>query len=591
MGFRRLLLLPVLLLLLLLPASALSEGGVLVFIEEGEGFTVENNGQRVLPGEDAVFTVQMERGFILAGTDYAGESGIETEGRTVTLTLHCVTVPTRVRLVTSTKYCTVSYDANGGRSKAGETVLEKRYSLSAHPRPNTESILFERDGCALIGWNTRRDGQGERIGLGSRVTPANGRAKLYAEWAVLTPETDFLYTEQNGEITLTGYRGAAETLVIPPRIDGKPVTEIASGAFSDCAAKEVVLPETLHTVGDGAFRGAKLETLTLYDSLETFSDASFSDCPNLQTLCINAVEPPFGYVYRKESVYADKAELLIAAAGRRKLVFYGGCSMWYNLDAVQADKLFGDTYAVVNMGLNGAVSSAVQLQIMAQYLEPGDVLFHTPETSSRRQLMLETRMGKDDAVLWAGIENNYDLFRAVDLRTVGGVFDSFCTYLKLKDRQTDYLQFFSDDFSTPYIDRYGSVPIYRTGTDARLADAVNLQPALVTGDALDTLEEYYRMLQARGVTVYVSYACVNMDAVPEAERGSVAAVDEAFRGRIAEMKGVTVVSHLAVYLFENNDFFDTNYHLCTEPAKRNTALWMRDLAPYLTGEGGATDAE
>ena len=68
-------LLALLLCLMLLPCAALAaDDTVLVEIEEGSGFTVAENGLRVLPGEDAVFTVTMERGVLLTGTDYAGDT-------------------------------------------------------------------------------------------------------------------------------------------------------------------------------------------------------------------------------------------------------------------------------------------------------------------------------------------------------------------------------------------------------------------------------------------------------------------------------------------------------------------------------------
>lgn len=163
--------------------NALGQGDILVFVEEGEGFTVERNGLRIAPGQDAVFTLTLNRGTALVSTDYPGETEITAQGRTVTLTLRAVAYPTRVRLTLSTQYCTVAYDANGGVSLSGQNPVEKRYGLSTHPRPNTENgqSLFRREGYTLIGWNTRADGTGQRVGLGSRVTPVNGRAKLYAQ--------------------------------------------------------------------------------------------------------------------------------------------------------------------------------------------------------------------------------------------------------------------------------------------------------------------------------------------------------------------------------------------------------------------------
>ena len=556
------------------------EKRILVYIEDGEGFAVTQNGLSIFPGEDAVFEVKMERSVALTGTDYPGGYTLDTKDRTVTLTLRNVLYPTRVRLTVSTKYCTVLYDANGGQ---GEPV-EKRYSLSTHPRPNTEINLFARNGYTLLCWNTRSDGMGERIGLGSRVTPVNGRARLYAQWVKWNDEDDFDW-EGEEAATITGYHGSSETLVIPGTLGGKPVTGIAAGAFVNCMALDIVLPPQMRTVEDGAFQRCAVRALTLFDSVETISDASLTDCPQLQTLYINAAEAPFGYVYRKESMYADKAELLIKAQGKKKMVFYGGCSMWYSLDAIQADKLFGDEYTIINMGLNGTVSSAVQMQIMTPYLEEGDILFHAPETSSKPQLMLFTDMGDNDSSLWTGLENNYDLFTLVDLRTVGGALSSLCHYLGLKDKRTDYQQSYTgEDYRTSYLDAYGSIPFYRSGTEKTLADDVSLLPERVS--SLETLAQYYAALTAKGISIYVSYGCINMDDVPEEQRGNVDAVDAAFHESIAAMDGPVLISRLSDYLYQRTDFYDTNYHLCSEPAKRNTAQWMNDLVAQRMKEGG-----
>lgn len=373
--------------------------------------------------------------------------------------------------------------------------------------------------------------------------------------------------------------------MIPAELNGKPVQRLAAGAFQNLPAEAVILPPGLQIMEDGAFRHCALAELTLFDDLAVFSDACFEDCPAWKTLHINAKEAPFGYIFRKESVYADKVDLLILARGKKKLVFYGGCSMWYNLDGSQANRLFGSEYTVLDLALNGTVNSGVQLQIMAAYLEPGDILFHTPEISSRFQLMLITEMREDDSNFWCGLENNYDLFSLVDLRTTGGVLDSLCHYLSLKNKRTDYYQFYSDDYRTPYIDQYGCIPFYRSVHSEKLGDKVVVKPELLSAESLKTLGEYYAMLQEHGVRIYVSCACLNLDALPEGDEEKIPEADELFRQTLSAMPGVTPISHQGDYLYHKDAFYDTNYHLLSEPAKQNTSLWMRDLEAQMILDG------
>ncbi len=100
-----------------------------------------------------------------------------------------------------------------------------------------------------------------------------------------------------------------------------------------------------------------------------------------------------------------------------------------------------------------------------------------------------------------------------------------------------------------------------------------------------TLDAYYAWFQSRGARVYVSCACVNLDAVPEEQRGNAALLDEMLRKAVGQMEGVTLISSLEDYLYQNSDFFDTNYHLVTQAAKENTALWLRDLRAQMELDG------
>ena len=563
------------------------DGSVSVVIGEGAGFTAENNPQPVAPGEDAVFLLHLGRDTVLVSADYRGDYEITERDGLTELRLIRPRYPTRVRLELAVKSGQIRYEANGGVTPGGETFVMKSCSLSAHRRANTAigTDTFLWADHTLTGWNTMPDGSGQRIGLGSRVTLSGGELVLYAQWAAWSPAEDLLWEVEGDGATVTGYQGKDITLVVPAELGGLPVRKLAAGAFRNCSADAVILPPGLAEIEAGAFVGCSMTELTLFDDLAVFSDACFVDCPALTTLRINAREAPYGYLYRRESCYADKVDLLILAQGRKKLVFYGGFSVWYNLDGRQADKAFGSEYVIANLGLNGTVSSAVQMQILAAFLGPGDILFHTPELSSRRQLMLETDMGEDDGFLWCGIENNYDLFALVDLRTVGGVFDTFCNYLAGKDKRADYNQYYSDDYRTPYIDEYGCVPLYRSVSGGDLADIVDIRPELMTGECLETLGKYYEALHARGVRIYVSHACVNLDALPAGQAGAPAEAGDTFNRAVAGMGTAVPISDLRDYLYRAGDFYDTNYHLLSEPAAENTERWLRDLTAQMVRDG------
>ena len=560
-------------------SPALVEAGIF----ETDHLTVENNGQWVEGGEDVTFVLEAEENYSIASVSFQGDYSVWQEGQRILLTLHEVRYPTQVHLALTNDYYEITYEPNGGNGEA----VTMRYDKKPHLRPNTEqgTSLFERPGYTLACWNTRQDGTGEDIGLGSRVTVSEESLILYAKWEKWTPVSAFSYEVGEEAVAITSYAGEAGMVVVPEQIEGKPVKVLASGSFVNCAAETILLPRTLERVEAGAFQNCALRSLYLYDNIETISDAALADCGQFTTLHINAAEAPYGCHYRRESCYADKVDLLIANQGKRKLVFYGGCSTWFNLDMQQVENTFGESYFPVNMGLNGTVSSEAQLQIMSRYLEPGDILFHTPELSSSSQLMDQIDMTKDDKLLWSGLEYNYDLVSLLDLQRIGGVLDELQRYLNIKKEETGYQEHYRDSEGRSYMGANGEIPFQRYESTGKLGDEVVLDPSRITGKGMERLEAWYRALKELGVTTYVSYACINLDAVSPEERGNVEAVNQAFRDAVERMDGAVLVSDLFSYLYWNRDFYDSNYHLLTDAVYRNTEKWLKDLTQQMEVDG------
>ena len=88
-------------------------------------------------------------------------------------------------------------------------------------------------------------------------------------------EEDFEFTEENGEITITGYKGSDTDLVIPQKIDGKPVTVIGEKAFQRKSLKSVVIPDGVTTIGEYAFgECGELADITIPESVTEFINTS-----------------------------------------------------------------------------------------------------------------------------------------------------------------------------------------------------------------------------------------------------------------------------------------------------------------------------
>ncbi len=90
-------------------------------------------------------------------------------------------------------------------------------------------------------------------------------------------EEEFLYEEVDGKIVVTGYKGEANVIIIPETLGGKPVEEIGENAFKgNNNITEVVLPDSVITIGRGAFRECRyLAKVTFGQKLEVIGGSAF----------------------------------------------------------------------------------------------------------------------------------------------------------------------------------------------------------------------------------------------------------------------------------------------------------------------------
>ncbi len=92
---------------------------------------------------------------------------------------------------------------------------------------------------------------------------------------------NFTYTDNGSDITITGYTGPNENLVIPSFIDSKPVTSIGDDAFynrSDLTGT-LTIPAGITSIGTRAFTSCSglTGTLSLFN-VTSIGDFAFSDC-------------------------------------------------------------------------------------------------------------------------------------------------------------------------------------------------------------------------------------------------------------------------------------------------------------------------
>ncbi len=137
----------------------------------------------------------------------------------------------------------------------------------------------------------------------------------------LTSQALFIFTTNNGAITITGYTGSGGAVFIPVTINSYPVTSIGEGAFvdgvsltsviipnsvinigvatfNDCTSlTNVIIPNSVLSIGNGAFDGcANLPSVTIPNSVTNIGEQAFTACFSLTNITVAANNPDFSSV-------------------------------------------------------------------------------------------------------------------------------------------------------------------------------------------------------------------------------------------------------------------------------------------------------
>lgn len=111
------------------------------------------------------------------------------------------------------------------------------------------------------------------------ISVAQSLCVFHRKGEQVNPASDFSYTADGGEVTITEYIGTSEHVLIPDTIDGLPVTALADKAFYEKHVTTVVVPDSVTEIGDLCFSGDNyLVSLKLPDGLAELPYAALESC-------------------------------------------------------------------------------------------------------------------------------------------------------------------------------------------------------------------------------------------------------------------------------------------------------------------------
>ena len=495
-------------------------------------------------------------GFTLDDAIANGRYPVSTE------TTYEMTASSETKLFVNSSF-TLTYHANGGEFQNGFDGTETSSAVFyLNPATLHENGSFAREGYTLVGYNTKEDGTGEYVSLGSRVNAyGKGAIDLWCVWEENTPADQFTYTVSNSGVTITGYTGTAETVTIPETIEDKDVIGIASNAFSDnSTVKKIVIAKTVRTVEASAFNNCSaLEALVLFDaSITNISDSCFSGCS--AAVYINTVYTLPADWYSCGSAKFDR---LMWAKDKKKVIIVGGSGSLFGFDCAVLDAALGGEYEIINLGENAQVTALMYFDVIEEFITEGDIVLWCPEPGS-------WTLGSSNchSRFWDFRKGDYGFMQYLDLSHYDNFFSSFSANCQ----KLPHGNFKDFDRLSANMSKYGDDRSPRK-SKGELYD-YNLGYSLSAEESLSTL---FNNITEKGGQIFFSFAAMQDSGTWYIDESEF----DAYEAMITSLPGVTSISEYNGCIYLDKYFYDSPWHLTDEGATVRSAFVSHDILKAL----------
>ena len=477
-------------------------------------------------------------------------------------------------------YSYIKYNLNGGTlSSDGVTdVIIAQINTAAKPCPNLMADTGEisRDGYTLLEFTTSKDGSGTAINPGGLVDiPDSGVLEVWAQWSKWTEASAFSFTQANGEITITKYNENQKTVSVPAYINGLPVTKISKNAFVNKDFDTLVLPKTILSMDSSAFSGCKsFNTLYIFDTFKSIPDDAFSNCKAFSNLRLNAGRNPsypsnaesvatrLGYIMTREN-YSNKPIILLV----------GGSSSLFGFDSQYLEELLGNQYYVINCGTNAGGCGMLYIEALSSFMRPGDIIMNVPEFGN-------VQFG-DPSLYWRtfrATESCYNIYRYVDFSKYKKFFSAMSEFNSSTEARANLSESSYEIKNTTLTDFNCDLNRNRVYSSRPAYSSISINKGLVTEERIKTFNEVISIVKSKGLKYYIGSAPVY--------NYKLNATDTSIREFVEAMSAINApyISDPNDYKYDDNMFYDSQYHLTTEGALLRTKQLSIDLITQFNKE-------
>lgn len=534
--------------------------------------TVETEVKKGVGSKQSVtIKVTMRDGFIYDGIS-VDNALVNKNGKRVTTsktyTLENVSSETKVYVNTS---MTVVYHTGEGKTSNGSDTKTVTFSLVGYHNPRTleENGYFKRDGYTLVEYNTKEDGTGTPVSLGSRVD-AEGKPSLdlWCVWQKNTDESSFKTETAMGGVRIKEYTGNDEIVCIPEKIGGNKVIGIAANAFSGATMKEVIIAKTVKAIEEGAFTNCKnLETVVVFDGefgAGGIGESCFVNCDSFKHFYVNATYT----IYESWALYgAGHLDRLMWAKDMKKIIIVGGSGSYFGYDSEIIDKALNGEYVIINFGENANVSGLLYFDLIEDFVGEDDILLWSPEPG--RYTLGSYSFGPRG---WYFRQSDYGFLRYIDRSQFTDLISRFpaqCVEMKNAEKSN----------ILPYDAFNNNASKYGDGLDA--ANRVNQgrDNSYNLGWSISAKEEMAALakrMKEKGCNIFFTYA-----AMQDGGEGISDDVIKEYTERLTSVIDMTVISDYKNCLYPKEYFSDSEWHLVWKGAQERSRHVAEDLKKQL----------